>query len=113
MPFGQRCVAINIYNICKEHFGSRGNLKTNFPAIIADVFPPAYTPDAVERSRPESLYILPNRDAGLKLALSEKPRRQVLSGRGPNHGTHSIQTVIWFSHFKRFTCALYVILQSS
>ena len=22
-PFGQRCVAINIYNICKGHFGSR------------------------------------------------------------------------------------------
>ena len=24
MPFGQRHVAINIYNICKGHFGSRG-----------------------------------------------------------------------------------------
>ena len=24
MPFGQRYVAINIYNICKGHFGSRG-----------------------------------------------------------------------------------------
>ena len=24
MPFGQRHLAINIYNICKGHFGSRG-----------------------------------------------------------------------------------------
>ena len=24
MPFGQRHVAINIYNICKGHFGSEG-----------------------------------------------------------------------------------------
>ena len=24
MPFGQRNVAVNIYNICKRHFGSRG-----------------------------------------------------------------------------------------
>ena len=24
LPFGQRYVAINIYNICKGHFGSRG-----------------------------------------------------------------------------------------
>ena len=24
MPFGQRYVAINIYNICKRHFGSGG-----------------------------------------------------------------------------------------
>ena len=24
MPFGQRHVAINIYNICKGHLGSRG-----------------------------------------------------------------------------------------
>ena len=24
MPFGQRHVAVNVYNICKGHFGSRG-----------------------------------------------------------------------------------------
>ena len=31
MPFGQRHVAINIYNICKGHLGSRGakHLKIN------------------------------------------------------------------------------------
>ena len=48
MPFGQRHVAINIYNICKGHFGSRGggggkHLKTNGKApvtnaTILDVF---------------------------------------------------------------------------
>ena len=25
MPFGQPHIAINIYNICEEHFGSRGD----------------------------------------------------------------------------------------
>ena len=29
MPFGQRHVAINIYNICKGHFGSRGGASKN------------------------------------------------------------------------------------
>ena len=29
MPLGQRHVAINIYNICKGHFGSRGGASKN------------------------------------------------------------------------------------
>ena len=29
MPFGQRHVAINIYNICKRHLGSRGGASKN------------------------------------------------------------------------------------
>ena len=29
MPFGQRHVAISVYNICKGHFGSRGESSKN------------------------------------------------------------------------------------
>ena len=40
MPFGQRHFAINIYNICKGYFGSRGgdeHLKTNWKMTNATI----------------------------------------------------------------------------
>ena len=39
MPFGQRHVAINIYNICKEHFGSRGKASKNKLKDTSYIFP--------------------------------------------------------------------------
>ena len=42
MPFGQRHVAINIYSICKGHYGSRGGgggtLKTQILKTIVEMF---------------------------------------------------------------------------
>ena len=37
MPFGQRHVAINIYNLCKGHYGSRRGKDTDIPDSIAAV----------------------------------------------------------------------------
>ena len=45
MPFGQRHVAINIYNICKGHFGSSGGggggwkASKNKPKVTSFIFP--------------------------------------------------------------------------
>ena len=40
MPFGQRHVAINIYTICKGHFGSRGGKASkNKVKDISFIFP--------------------------------------------------------------------------
>ena len=39
MPFGQRRVAINIYNICKRHFRSRGEASKNKLKDTRFIFP--------------------------------------------------------------------------
>ena len=39
MPFGQRHVAINIYNICKGHLGSRGRAPKNKLKDTSFIFP--------------------------------------------------------------------------
>ena len=39
MPFGQRHVAINIYDICKGHFGSRGETSKNKLEDTSFIFP--------------------------------------------------------------------------
>ena len=43
MPFGQRHVAINIYNICKGHLGSRGvKASKNKLKDTSFIFPKTY-----------------------------------------------------------------------
>ena len=39
VPFGQRHVTINIYNICKGHFGSRGGASKNKMKYTSFIFP--------------------------------------------------------------------------
>ena len=39
MPFGHQHVAINIYNICKGHFGSRGEASKNKLKDTSFIFP--------------------------------------------------------------------------
>ena len=39
MPFGQRHVAINIYNICKGYFGSSGGAPKNKVKDTTFIFP--------------------------------------------------------------------------
>ena len=39
MPFGQRHVALNIYNICKGHLGSRGEVYKNKMKDTSFIFP--------------------------------------------------------------------------
>ena len=39
MPFGQRHVAINIYNICKGHLGLGGKASKNKPKDTSFIFP--------------------------------------------------------------------------
>ena len=39
MPFGQRHVAINIYNICKGHLGSSGGASKNKLKDTSFIFP--------------------------------------------------------------------------